>query len=37
MVVDANCLLNAESLESLKQLEGIRETRLVVPNIGKIF
>lgn len=33
MVVDTNCLLNAESLESLKVLEGIRETRLVIPNI----
>ncbi|KAG0575245.1 hypothetical protein KC19_VG329800 [Ceratodon purpureus] len=33
MVVDTNCLLNAESLESLKRLKGIHETRLVIPNI----
>ena len=36
MIVDTNCVLNAVSLESLKQLKGIRETRLVIPNIGKL-
>lgn len=33
MVIDTDCLLNVESLESLKRLEGILETRLVIPNI----
>ncbi|XP_024397807.1 uncharacterized protein [Physcomitrium patens] len=33
MVADTNCLLDAESLKSLKHLEGIHETRLIIPNI----
>lgn len=37
MIIDTDCLLNVESLESLKRLEGILETRLVIPNIGKLL
>lgn len=33
MVVDSDCLLNRESFAYLKQLEGIREARLVIPSI----
>lgn len=33
VVVDTNCLLDTDALKSLKQLEGIRETRIIVPQI----
>ncbi|KAG0617663.1 hypothetical protein M758_4G006100 [Ceratodon purpureus] len=33
IVVDTNCLLDTDALKSLKQLEGIRETRIVIPKI----
>ncbi|CAM6012316.1 unnamed protein product [Sphagnum balticum] len=33
LVVDTNCLLDADALKCLKQLEGIRETRIIIPKI----
>ncbi|KAJ7145219.1 hypothetical protein O6H91_22G010000 [Diphasiastrum complanatum] len=33
IIVDTNCLLEVESLNALKQLEGIRETRIIIPKI----
>ena len=36
LVVDTNCLLDADSLKSLKQLEDIRETRIIIPKVGKL-
>lgn len=34
IVVDTNCLLDADSLKALKQVEGIREVHLIIPKIG---
>ncbi|CAM6083421.1 unnamed protein product [Calypogeia fissa] len=33
IVVDTNCLLDADSLKALKQLEGIREVDVIIPKI----
>lgn len=33
--MDTNCLLDLDALKSLKQLEGIHETRIIIPKIGK--
>eukprot|EP00249_Psilotum_nudum_P008045 c21006_g1_i2 orf=58-2034(+) len=33
ILVDTVCLMDDESFRSLKQLEGIKETRLIIPNI----
>ncbi len=35
LVVDTNCFLDADALKCLKQLEGIRETRIIIPKIGE--
>ncbi|KAL2650610.1 hypothetical protein R1flu_018738 [Riccia fluitans] len=32
-VIDTNCLLDAESLKALKQLEGIKEVSVIIPKI----
>ncbi|XP_024376456.1 uncharacterized protein [Physcomitrium patens] len=33
VIVDTECLMNTRSLECIKQLEGIRLTRLIIPSI----
>ncbi len=35
LVVDTNCLLDADALKCLNQFEGIRETRIIIPKIGE--
>ncbi|KAF9596305.1 hypothetical protein IFM89_008831 [Coptis chinensis] len=35
MVVDTNCLLNKESRRSLRLLQGLKGTQLIVPRMGK--
>lgn len=37
MVVDTTCLMDPDSFKSLKLLEGIKEVRLIIPQIGKLF
>lgn len=37
MVVDINSLMNKESMKSLRLLQGLQGTQLIVPKIGKEF
>ncbi|XP_024543951.1 uncharacterized protein LOC9654149 [Selaginella moellendorffii] len=35
IIVDTNCFLDEDGFNSLKKLEGLRETRVIIPKIGE--